>query len=336
MKLAIVLVAMAVAAPTALALSRPMGDYLFLFDAWKAQHGREYTSVEEENYRLSVFAQNLDFIEKHNAEESFTVAMNHMGDMSNEEFRASKLAGGFLYKKWRSFRGASEVAIQDEAAAADSVDWRQKNAVTPVKNQGQCGSCWAFSTTGSTEGIVAIKTGKLVSLSEQQLVDCSGSYGNQGCNGGLMDNGFKYIIAEGGLCSESAYPYKAADGSCQASKCTKVATISGYQDVPTKNEGQLKAAAANQPISVAIEADQLSFQFYSGGVFTSTSCGTKLDHGVLVVGYGAEGGKNYWIVKNSWGGSWGDQGYILIERGTGSGNPGLCGIALQPSYPTKN
>jgi hypothetical protein len=218
-------------------------------------------------------------------------------------------------------------------SVAGSVDWRTKGAVTPVKNQGQCGSCWAFSTTGSVEGAVAIKTGKLTSVSEQQLVDCSGAEGNQGCNGGLMDYAFEYIIKNGGLDTESDYAYTARDGSCNAAKAaTKASSISSYKDVAHNSEAQLIAAVTQQPVSVAIEADQSGFQLYKSGVF-SGPCGTQLDHGVLAVGYNTDStGKNYWIVKNSWGASWGLQGYILMAQGKGAA--GICGINMEPSYPT--
>lgn len=190
------------------------------------------------------------------------------------------------------------------------------------------------------EGIVEISTGKLISLSEQQLVDCSGSYGNMGCNGGLMDDAFKYIIANGGLCSEADYPYTAADGTCKASSCTKVATISGYHDVPQQNVQAFKAAVAQQPVSIAIEADQYSFQFYSGGVMTG-ACGTQLDHGVLAAGYGSDGSQGYWLVKNSWGASWGESGYIRLgadlnaQSSSYNGGAGQCGLLNSASYPTK-
>jgi len=206
--------------------------------------------------------------------------------------------------------------------------------VTPVKNQGQCGSCWSFSTTGSTEGVNAINGKGLISLSEQQLVDCSGAYGNQGCNGGLMDNAFQYIIANGGICTEAAYPYTAQDGTCK-NTCKKTVMIAGFKDVTHNSDVALATAVAQQPVSVAIEADQSSFQFYSGGVLTA-ACGTALDHGVLAVGYGTDTGVEYWKVKNSWGASWGEAGYIRLARGDQyNGGAGQCGIYSDPSYPTQ-
>merc|ERR1719399_1646242 len=182
------------------------------------------------------------------------------------------------------------------------------------------------------EGRHQIKSGKLVSLSEQQLVDCSRSQGNMGCNGGLMDYAFTYVKSNGGIDTEADYAYHAEDGQCKKSKESQHAvSITGYKDVRPDSESQLAAAVAQGPVSVAIEADQTGFQFYHSGVF-SGPCGTNLDHGVLAVGYGSEGGKDYWIVKNSWAETWGDKGYIMMARGS-SGRKGLCGIAMQPSYP---
>jgi len=203
-----------------------------------------------------------------------------------------------------------------------------------VKNQQQCGSCWAFSTTGSTEAAYAIENNAApISLSEQELVDCSTAQGNQGCNGGLMDQAFQFIISNGGLCSEDAYPYTAQDGTCESSTCSSVVTVSGYTDVTPSDEDALQAAVAQQAVSVAVDAGGSDWQFYAGGVL-SDACGTELDHGVLAAGYGTTSGTPYWYVKNSWGADWGDAGYIMLKRGTGSGNPGECGITLSASYPT--
>lgn len=215
---------------------------------------------------------------------------------------------------------------------AGSVDWREHNAVTPVKNQAQCGSCWAFSSTGSIEGAHAIATGNLVSLSEQQLVDCSVAQGNHGCEGGLMDYAFTYVMSNGGITTESNYPYTATGpNTCQSSKASNhAATVASFADVPQNQEAQLIAAVTRQPVSVAIEADQSAFQFYKSGVFKD-ACGTQLDHGVLAVGFGTTGGQDYWIVKNSWGTSWGQNGYILMAQHVGA--TGICGINMMSSYP---
>merc|ERR1711973_213420 len=216
--------------------------------------------------------------------------------------------------------------------ADSSVDWRQKNAVTPVKNQGNCGSCWAFSTTGSVEGAAAIASGQLISLSEQQLVDCSKAEHHGGCNGGLMDYGFQYIEDNHGITTEQDYAYTARDGTCNGEKAAHhVVTVTDYKDVPRNNPDQLQQAVSQGPVSIAIEADKSVFQLYKEGVFSDSGCGTNLDHGVLVVGYGTDAGQDYWIVKNSWGATWGEQGYIRLGK-TESG-AGMCGMYEQPSYP---
>jgi len=260
-----------------------------------------------------------------NGEEKFTMGSNAYADLTWEEFRANKL--GYKQIDNQTLRSKNAVPLTSDVPLAASVDWRTKGVVTPVKDQGQCGSCWAFSTTGSTEGAVAQKTGNLVSLSEQQLVDCSTAQGNQGCNGGLMDYGFQYIISNKGITSEASYPYKATGpNTCQKGKAV-AATITSFGDVPAGDEDSLLTAVSKQPVSVAIEADQEAFQFYSGGVLTA-ACGTALDHGVLAVGYGTDAGVNYWIVKNSWGASWGEAGYIRLVRGQNQ-----CGIAEAASYP---
>jgi len=302
-------------------------DYVNEFNDFVQVYGKSYASKDELVKRFGIFIDNLDAINQHNSEgHTWQMAVNEFADMTYEEFRVGRFGYSGLKKIGRAPVNASGLFTLPA-----SVDWTQENAVTPVKNQEQCGSCWAFSTTGSVEGSVAIKTGRLTSLSEQQLVDCSSAQGNMGCNGGLMDYAFEYIIANNGLCSEEAYPYTATTGTCKSSSCSSVSTITSYQDVAQDSESGLQAAVAQQPVSVAIEADQNGFQFYSSGVFTGT-CGTSLDHGVLAVGYGTESGQDYWKVKNSWGTSWGMQGYILMGRGLQQPY-GQCGIAMEPSYP---
>ena len=224
---------------------------------------------------------------------------------------------------------------------ADTINWLDKGAVTPVKNQGQCGSCWSFSTTGALEGAYYIKYGKQQSFSEQQLVSCDNFQNggrDHGCNGGLMDNAFTWIKKNGGLCSEADYSYESGDtktsGTCETT-CSLVidSMISDYVDVKPKSDDAMMTALNKQPVSIAIQADQKDFQLYKSGVFTG-SCGTKLDHGVLVVGYGTSNGEDYYLIKNSWGTTWGDKGYIKLGRGKEyNSGAGQCGMLMQGSYP---
>jgi len=320
----------AVLALAAIALAAPTSTMEAQFAEFKAAYGKTYTAAEE-SLRFQIFQDNVNYINKHNAEaeageHTFTVGVNQFADLTLAEFKATYL------RPFNASRVRNEVVLP-EVAAADDVDWRAKGAVTPIKDQGQCGSCWAFSSTGSIEGANFISTGKLNSLSEQQLVDCSTAEGNQGCNGGLMDYAFQYTIKNGGLTGESNYPYTATGpNQCQTAKASQaVGKVSSFADVPQNQEAQLIAAVTKQPVSVAIEADQSAFQFYKSGVFKS-ACGTQLDHGVLAVGFGTTSGQDYWIVKNSWGTSWGLQGYILMAQHQGAA--GICGINMMASYPT--
>jgi len=300
------------------------------FNSWIKTYNKSYLNQSDYIDRQSIYLSNLIKISRHNAENhSWTMGVNQFADLTSDEFKA-QFAGCYHTRSYDYSEGFNNI---QSTVLPVSVNWTEVGAVTPVKNQGQCGSCWAFSTTGSTESAWFLSKNQSVSLSEQQLVDCAGAEGNQGCNGGLMDYGFQYIIDNHGLTTESNYPYTARDGTCNKQKVSNVAaTISGFTDVATNSELALMTAVAQQPISVAVEADQSIFQLYSGGVVTG-KCGTNLDHGVLLVGYGTLANEDYWIVKNSWGTDWGMNGYILLGRGAKYSSTGQCGIQMDPSYP---
>jgi len=300
--------------------------YRASFAGFMNKYSKKY-NLDELVYRFKVFKANTDFIASHNKKNlTYTLGMNKFGDLTFSEFHAKYT--GLNYVK-RDFIRSKNHIHADNVNNPATVDWRTQQAVTPVKDQGQCGSCWAFSATGSMEGAWAIGKKALLSLAEQQLVDCSGSFGNQGCNGGLMDYAFEYVI-KNGITTEDKYPYKAVDQRCKSPLPPAAIHITSYVDVQSNSDPALETAVAKGPVSVAIEADQPAFQFYKSGVFADPSCGTMLDHGVTAVGYNVDSKKvKYWIVKNSWGGDWGDQGYIMMARKTGAGQ---CGINMENSY----
>jgi len=306
------------------------------FDSWKLTHSKVYHPTEEMK-RRDIFADNHRFIQEYNAraDTTMTLGLNKFADLSHDEFKTMMTGSMNQTNELKAF-------LEEEAATfippegiqlPQAVDWRDHGAVTPAKDQGACGSCYSFSTTGSIEGQWQRKTHELVSLSEQQIMDCSagGQYApNNGCYGGLMTSAFRYVKYAGGLDTEASYPYEGEQGPCRFQSQFVGAKVKAYTLVE-KNEEALKSAVATVgPISVAMDASHRSLQFYNGGIYSEPACSSyALDHAVLAVGYGTYGYRDYWIVKNSWGAWWGVNGFFLLERNRNN----HCGIATMASYP---
>ncbi|KAM3175313.1 hypothetical protein ACTXT7_008778 [Hymenolepis weldensis] len=287
------------------------------------------------NLRMRIFSNNFNFIRWHNekfynGEVSYYVGLNSFADLTLKEFTDTYLT----LQQTSIDKEFWDVQLLRESPwkpVPNYIDWRKKGYVTPVKDQGQCGSCWAFSATGSLEGQYKKKKGKLISFSEQQLVDCSYAQGNEGCSGGLMDQAFQYWVKNGAE-SEKDYPYTAKDGSCKFNKSKSITRVKKFVKVKSKDESQLKLSVGQVgPVSVGIDASSMGFQFYQGGIYKDDECtDSEIDHGVLVVGYDQDkNGEKYWIVKNSWGTDWGNEGYIWMARDYHN----MCGIASLASYP---
>uniref|UniRef100_A0A6I8Q0H0 Cathepsin K n=1 Tax=Xenopus tropicalis TaxID=8364 RepID=A0A6I8Q0H0_XENTR len=300
------------------------------WELWKKTYHRQYNGQLDEIRRRQIWEKNLNLISQHNKEFSqglhtYDLAMNHLGDMTSEEV-VQKMMG---LKVPPNHRPNNTYIPEWNSRIPEYIDYRKKGYVTPVHNQGICGSCWAFSSVGALEGQLMKKTGKLVSLSPQNLVDCDTD--NYGCEGGYMTNAFGYVRDNGGIDSDAEYPYVGQDEGCHYNPADKAATCKGYKEIPVGSEKALKRAVANVgPVSVSIDASLPSFQFYKKGVYYDSSCNPDaVNHAVLVVGYGNEKGIKHWIIKNSWGDWWGKKGYVLLARD----KKNACGIASLASFP---
>jgi len=298
------------------------------WEDYKLEYNKHYTA-EEEPIRYANWQKEVAEVELHNAMngEDFTQAVNEMSDLSEEEYEQIYLQGLRVPEE----SSADSMWVPSNDPVPNEVDWRSQGMVTPVKNQGQCGSCYSFSATGALEGAVKKASGNLLSLSEQEIVDCSGRYGNYGCRGGWYQSSWRYLRDAGGDESESGYPYTARQGRCNFNKGMVVATVKSYHDTQPGSEQALTQALAQVgPVSVAIDASASTFRRYRQGVHYSRSCSSRrLNHAVLAVGFGSEGGRDYFLVKNSWGTRWGAGGYIKMARNMGNN----CGIASKPSFP---
>ncbi|XP_050225669.1 ervatamin-B-like [Mercurialis annua] len=296
-------------------------------EEWMIHHGRIYHNSETKEKRFQIFQINRRNIHNFNkaSNKTYELDLNHFADLTNKEFlttytgyRAQEVAQTIN----KSTKAPTDYHITD---VPESIDWRQRGVVTGVKFQGECGSCWAFSAVAAVEALI----GNGVSLSIQQLLDCT--YESNGCRGGTMNSAFRYMAQNQGITLESFYPYQLMQTTCMISN--GVIKIGGYEDVPPNDEEKLKGFVSMRPVSVAVDASSDYFRFYSNGIFPAQDCGNSLNHGVLLVGYGTSvDGIKYWLIKNSWGTQWGEDGYMRLERDA-SVYGGACGVAMDPSFP---
>ncbi|XP_007479355.1 pro-cathepsin H [Monodelphis domestica] len=299
----------------------------FQFHSWTKKFNKTY-NLNEYHRRLHNFLNNKRRIDEHNAgKHSYTLGLNQFSDMSFDEFKKQ-----YLMSEPQNCSATKGSHVRRVGPYPDFMDWRKKgNYVSPVKNQGGCGSCWTFSTTGGLESAVAIATGKLLSLAEQQLVDCAQAFNNHGCNGGLPSQAFEYIMYNNGIMGEDTYPYEGKDGTCRFKPDKAIAFVKDVVNITIYDEEAMtEAVAHHNPVSFAFEVTE-DFMSYRDGIYSNPRCDKspdKVNHAVLAVGYGKNNGILYWIVKNSWGTSWGNNGYFLIERGKN-----MCGLADCASYP---
>lgn len=318
-------------------LVNPMREYIHgdtthvdpMFSAFTKDHGRDYRGKREHTKRKHIFHTNLRYIQSINrAGRGYTLAVNHLADRSDEELAV--LRGHHHSKGYNG--GQPFIPLKKANQVPDTMDWRLYGAVTQVKDQAVCGSCWSFGTTGTLEGTLFLKTGQLVRLSQQSLVDCSWGYGNNGCDGGEDFRVYQWMMKHGGVATEESYgPYLAQDGMCHYKDAELIANITGFVNVTSGDLDALKVAIATKgPISVAIDASHKSLSFYSNGVYFEPDCGNSpdsLDHAVLAVGYGMMNGEGYWLIKNSWSTYWGNDGYVLMSQRDNN-----CGVATDATY----
>lgn len=304
------------------------------WETWKLAYGKKYNM--DEDFRMKVWIENKAKVEEHNqkaikGEKSYQLSMNEWSDLLHHEFVAQMRGYNDQSPRSEELHGGSYLPPAHLDYLPESVDWRKHGAVTAIRNQGRCGSCWSFSAAGALEAMHHRKTGVLTTLSEQNLIDCSSEFGNKGCNGGTMKGAFQYIKANGGIDTDKSYPYEARVGTCRYNPQYRGATDEGFMAIKAGDEYALKTAVATQgPCSVAIDDSHESFKQYSHGIYREEECSQdRLNHGVLVIGYGVEDGSAYWLVKNSWGISWGMEGYFKLARDENN----MCGVASQASYP---
>ncbi|KAJ7947072.1 Cysteine Protease [Quillaja saponaria] len=315
------------------AMSRTLRETLIAdqHDQWMSQYKRSYADEAEKQQRFMIFMKNLEFIEEFNnaaANRTYQLGLNQFSDLTTEEFLNSHT--GYKIPEQPKPSKTPSFKYENLTDIPTGMDWRTKGAVTEIKYQGSCGSCWAFSAVAAVEGAVKIKTGNLIPLSEQQLIDCTTNNGNHGCGGGYMDQAFDYIIQNQGISSETDYPYEGLEGTCEM-RSSPAAKITRYEDVPANSEKDLLNAVSIQPVSVVIAVGD-AFKNYRQGIFTSEYCGTNLNHAVTAIGYGTSKDGKFWLIKNSWGKDWGEGGYMKMQRDIDAPE-GICGIAMRASYP---